>query len=164
MEHGEENEIYNVGIGHPMYYYDIISMVKDAIPGCTSEITSMETPEFYSKNQPKNSYLNCDKLIQLGFKTNHFTTGWNREIMYQLIEKFIQDAKEMDDNIFPFIKLTRDWKPGKSVYYSGPYWDDLEAQELIYGVMKGKWLSSGEKVNRFEHEFSRDLDLNIQLW
>jgi nucleoside-diphosphate-sugar epimerase len=70
MEHGEENEIYNVGTGHPMYYYDIISMVKDAIPGCTSEITSMETPEFYSKNQPKNFYLNCEKLIQLGFKQN----------------------------------------------------------------------------------------------
>ena len=74
--------------------------------------------------------------------------------MYQLIEKFIQDAKEMDDNIFPFM-ANKDWKPGKSVYYSGPYWDDLEAQELIYGVMKGKWLSSGEKVNRFEHEFSQ---------
>ena len=20
----------------------------------------------------------------------------------------------------------KDWKPGKNVYYSGPYWDDLE--------------------------------------
>ena len=74
--------------------------------------------------------------------------------MYQLIEKFIQDAKEMDDNVFPFM-ANKDWKPGKNVYYSGPYWDDLEAQELIYGVMKGKWLSSGEKVNKFEHEFSQ---------
>ena len=155
MEHGEENEIYNVSTGHPMYYYDIISMVKDAIPGCTSEITSMETPEFYSKNQPKNFYLNCEKANSIRFQTKHFTTDWNREIMYQLIEKFIQDAKEMDDNIFPFMGINKDWKPGKSVYYSGPYWDDLEAQELIYGVMKGKWLSSGEKVNRFEHEFSQ---------
>ena len=74
--------------------------------------------------------------------------------MYQLIEKFIQDAKEMDDNVFPFM-ANKDWKPGKNVYYSGPYWDDLEAQELIYGVMKGKWLSSGEKVNKFEKEFSQ---------
>ena len=48
----------------------------------------------------------------------------------------------------------KDWKPGKSIYYSGPYWDDLEAQELIYAVLKGKWLSSGEKVNKFEREFS----------
>jgi len=74
--------------------------------------------------------------------------------MYQLIEKFISDAKEMDDNVFPFM-ANKDWKPGKNVYYSGPYWDDLEAQELIYGVMKGKWLSSGEKVNKFEKEFSQ---------
>ena len=74
--------------------------------------------------------------------------------MYQLIEKFISDAKEMDDNVFPFM-ANKDWKPGKAVYYSGPYWDDLEAQELIYGVMKGKWLSSGEKVNKFEKEFSK---------
>ena len=74
--------------------------------------------------------------------------------MYQLIEKFISDAKEMDDNVFPFM-ANKDWKPGKNVYYSGPYWDDLEAQELIYGVMKGKWLSSGEKVNKFEKEFSK---------
>jgi CDP-6-deoxy-D-xylo-4-hexulose-3-dehydrase len=73
--------------------------------------------------------------------------------MYQLIDKFIQDAKEADDNIFPFM-ANKDWKPGKSIYYSGPYWDDLEAQELIYAVLKGKWLSSGEKVNKFEREFS----------
>jgi CDP-6-deoxy-D-xylo-4-hexulose-3-dehydrase len=76
--------------------------------------------------------------------------------MYQLIENFIQSAKEIDDNIFPFIANKKDFVAGKdNVYYSGPYWDDLEAQELIYAVLKGKWLSSGEKVNKFEHEFSK---------
>tara|TARA_R100001460_G_scaffold83907_2_gene124865 strand:- start:4808 stop:6103 length:1296 start_codon:yes stop_codon:yes gene_type:complete len=74
--------------------------------------------------------------------------------MYQLIDTFIESAKEMDDDIFPFM-ANRGWEEGKPVYYSGPYWDDNEARELIYSVMKGKWLSSGEKVNRFEHEFSR---------
>ena len=59
----------------------------------------------------------------------------------------------MDDNVFPFM-ANKDWKPGNNVYYSGPYWNDLEAQELIYAVMKGKWLSSGEKVNKFEKQFS----------
>ena len=34
------------------------------------------------------------------------------------------------------------------------YWDDHEARELVYSIMKGKWLSSGEKVNKFEREFS----------
>ena len=74
--------------------------------------------------------------------------------MYQLIDNFIQSAKEMDDGIFPFI-ANKDWEEGKPVYYSGPYWDELEARELIHSIMKGKWLSSGEKVNKFEHEFSQ---------
>ena len=73
--------------------------------------------------------------------------------MYQLIDTFIESAKEMDDDIFPFM-ANKDWEEGKPVYYSGPYWDDNEARELIYSIMKGKWLSSGEKVNKFEHEFS----------
>ena len=76
--------------------------------------------------------------------------------MYQLINQFIQNAKEMDDDIFPFIANKEQFIPGKdSVYYSGPYWDDSEARELVYSIMKGKWLSSGEKVNKFEHEFSK---------
>ena len=74
--------------------------------------------------------------------------------MYQLIDQFIENATEMDDDIFPFI-ANKDWKPGNNVYYSGPYWDELEARELIHSVMKGKWLSSGEKVNKFEREFSK---------
>ena len=75
--------------------------------------------------------------------------------MYQLIENFVQSAKEIDDNIFPFIANKEDFVAGKdNVYYSGPYWDDLEARELIYAVLKGKWLSSGEKVNKFEKELS----------
>lgn len=73
--------------------------------------------------------------------------------MYQLIDNFIESAKEMDGDIFPFI-ANKDWVEGKPVYYSGPYWDDLEARELIHSILKGKWLSSGEKVNKFEHEFS----------
>jgi CDP-4-dehydro-6-deoxyglucose reductase, E1 len=76
--------------------------------------------------------------------------------MYQLINQFIQNAKEIDDDIFPFIANKEQFIPGKdSVYYSGPYWDDSEARELIHSIMKGKWLSSGEKVNKFEHEFSK---------
>ena len=75
--------------------------------------------------------------------------------MYQLIENFIQSSKEIDDNIFPFIANKKNFVEGiDSVYYSGPYWNDLEARELIYAVLKGKWLSSGEKVNKFEKEFS----------
>ena len=46
--------------------------------------------------------------------------------MYQLIENFVQSAKEIDDNIFPFIANKEDFVAGKdNVYYSGPYWDDF---------------------------------------
>ena len=76
--------------------------------------------------------------------------------MYQLIENFINSAKEVDDNIFPFIANKKDFVAGKdSIYYSGPYWDDEEITEMIFSVMKGKWLSSGEKVNKFETQFSK---------
>ncbi len=76
--------------------------------------------------------------------------------MYQLIENFINSAKELDDNIFPFIANKKNFVAGKdSIYYSGPYWDDEEITEMIFSVMKGKWLSSGEKVNKFETQFSK---------
>ena len=81
--------------------------------------------------------------------------------MYQLIENFVQSAKEIDDNIFPFIANKEDFVAGKdNIYYSGPYWNGLEARELIYAVLKGKWLSSGEKVNKFEKEFSNKFGFN----
>ena len=46
--------------------------------------------------------------------------------MYQLIDKFIESAKEMDGDIFPFIANKKEFVAGKdSVYYSGPYWDEI---------------------------------------
>ena len=82
-------------------------------------------------------------------------------MLFRSINSFIQSAKEIDDNIFPFIANKKDFVAGRdNVYYSGPYWDDLEAQELIYAVLKGKWLSSGEKVNKFEREFSNKFGFN----
>jgi CDP-6-deoxy-D-xylo-4-hexulose-3-dehydrase len=84
--------------------------------------------------------------------------------MYQLIDSFIQSAKEIDADIFPFIANKKEFVAGKdSVYYSGPYWDDLEARELIHSVLKGKWLSSGEKVNKFEHEFSNKFNFKYSV-
>ena len=73
-----------------------------------------------------------------------------------LISDFIKTAKEKDDNLFPFIANKKEFDKEKdSVYYSGPYWDDQEVEALLYSVLKGKWLSSGEAVNKFEREFSK---------
>ena len=58
----------------------------------------------------------------------------------------------------------KDFVPGKnSVYYSGPYWDDLEIREVIYSILKGKWLSSGERVNKFEIEFSKKFNFKYSV-
>ena len=71
--------------------------------------------------------------------------------MRQLIDNFIQSARDVDNDVFSYLANKKDFVAGRdNVYYSGPYWDDLEAQELIYSVLKGKWLSSGEQVNKFE--------------
>ena len=79
--------------------------------------------------------------------------------MYQLIDSFITSAKESDDNTFPFIANKKEFIKGKdNVYYSGPYWDDTEIRESIYSLMKGKWLAAGEKVDKFEAEFSKQFN------
>ncbi len=76
--------------------------------------------------------------------------------MYDLIDSFIQSAKEVDKDVFPYLANKKEFVGGEdNVYYSGPYWDDLEVRELIHSTMKGKWLSSGEQVNKFEREFSK---------
>jgi CDP-6-deoxy-D-xylo-4-hexulose-3-dehydrase len=76
--------------------------------------------------------------------------------MYQLIDNFIKSTKEIDNNIFPFLANKKNFNPETdSVYYSGPYWDDDEITEMIHSILKGKWLSSGEKVHKFEREFSK---------
>ncbi len=41
------------------------------------------------------------------------------------------------------------------IYYSGPYWDGNELQSAVNALMKGKWLSSGENVHKFEKKFSK---------
>ena len=84
--------------------------------------------------------------------------------MYQLIEKFLASSKEIEENIFPFIANKKNFNPETdSVYYSGPYWDDSEIIEIIHSVTKGKWLSSGEKVHKFEREFSKKFNFNSSV-
>jgi CDP-6-deoxy-D-xylo-4-hexulose-3-dehydrase len=81
--------------------------------------------------------------------------------MYQLIDNFIKSTKEIDSDIFPFLANKKNFNPETdSVYYSGPYWDDEEIGEMIHSILKGKWLSSGEKVHKFEKQFSKKFGFN----
>ena len=76
--------------------------------------------------------------------------------MQDLIKNFISTAKERDLDLFPYLANKKSFDPTKdTVYYSGPYWNDEEPTTIIESVLKGKWLPAGEKVNKFEQEFSK---------
>lgn len=70
----------------------------------------------------------------------------------ELIKQFLEEAKKQ-----AFIpEYCHNLKTNKhSVYYSGPLFDDAELIEAIDSLLFGKWLSSGEKVRRFEIEFGK---------
>ena len=68
IDNGQLNQIYNIGSGHPLYFYDIIKIAFDMIPDCKSKIISVQTPEFYAKIQAENFFLNCEKLNKLNFQ------------------------------------------------------------------------------------------------
>lgn len=51
--------------------------------------------------------------------------------------------------------------PGETpIFYSGPNWDENELNAAIGSLTSGKWVSSGEKVHKFEREFSRIFHVN----
>jgi CDP-6-deoxy-D-xylo-4-hexulose-3-dehydrase len=73
-------------------------------------------------------------------------------IKRELIQKFLDEARELSF-IPEYCHNLKNSK--KNVYYSGPLFDDEELIEAIDSLLFGKWLSSGEKVKRFEMEFSK---------
>ena len=81
------------------------------------------------------------------------------------IEKFIAEYSAGNEKIFPYL-VNRKKKfdtETDSVYYSGPYWNELEVQSAIESLMSGFWLSSGEKVDKFERRFSKLFDFKESL-
>ncbi len=59
----------------------------------------------------------------------------------------------------PYIYNSKVFEPGKTpVYYSGPYWDNREAEAAIDSFLNGKWITAGEKIHKFEYEFSKRFD------
>lgn len=54
----------------------------------------------------------------------------------------------------------KDFTPGVTpLYYSGPYWDDKELKAALTALIKGKWLTSGEQVAKFQWAFSRKFNV-----
>jgi CDP-6-deoxy-D-xylo-4-hexulose-3-dehydrase len=70
----------------------------------------------------------------------------------ELIYKFLEEAKKLSF-VPEYCHNLKNNK--KNLYYSGPLFDDEEVVEAIDSLLFGKWLSSGEKVRKFEIEFSK---------
>jgi CDP-6-deoxy-D-xylo-4-hexulose-3-dehydrase len=81
------------------------------------------------------------------------------------IKNFIADYSAGNEKVFPYLaNRKKKFNPETdSVYYSGPYWNDLEVQAAIESLMSGFWLSSGEKVDKFERRFSKMFDFKESL-
>jgi len=81
------------------------------------------------------------------------------------VKNFIAEYSAGDEKVFPYLaNRKKKFNPETdSVYYSGPYWDDLEVQAAIESLMSGFWLSSGEKVDKFERRFSKKFDFKESL-
>jgi CDP-6-deoxy-D-xylo-4-hexulose-3-dehydrase len=81
------------------------------------------------------------------------------------IKNFIADYSAGNEKVFPYLANRKKmFNPETdSVYYSGPYWNDLEVQAAIESLMSGFWLSSGEKVDKFERRFSKLFDFKESL-
>mgnify|MGYP003332827496 CR=1 FL=1 len=72
------------------------------------------------------------------------------------IEALIRDADP------PYL-ANKNWKPGKTVYYSGPYWDNKELEVAVKSLLAGNWLPSGGEVNKFERKFSKQFGKKYSL-
>lgn len=80
----------------------------------------------------------------------------NKDIKVE-IQNFIDDIGSKHD-ILRFLynmKNTDFDKTKDKIFYSGPYWDNNEIIAIFETVLRGKWLVSGEKVNKFQRQFSK---------
>lgn len=75
----------------------------------------------------------------------------------------IESIKELINNHnIPYVYNNKKFIPGKTpVYYSGPFWDDLEIAAAINSLLNGKWIVSGENVHKFENKFSKKFNVKF---
>ncbi len=72
------------------------------------------------------------------------------------------NLQEFDVNKIPYL-ANKNWTPGNPVYYSGPYWDEKEVMAMLTALTQGKWIASGEEVNKFERSFSKKFNKKHSL-
>ena len=68
-----------------------------------------------------------------------------------------QDIRALIGNhVSPYIYNAKSFVAGTTpIYYSGPYWDNQEAEAAIYAFLNGKWITTGENVYKFERLFGK---------
>lgn len=66
IDHGELNQIYNIGNGEPIIFKSIIDYVMEKTKS-KSNIIPIDQPEFHKLVQVKNMYLDTKKLNSLGY-------------------------------------------------------------------------------------------------
>lgn len=83
----------------------------------------------------------------------------------KLIQDFLSKFADGGNKVFPYLVNSKgDFNPEKdSVYYSGPYWDSQEIEAAMESLLSGFWLSSGEKVDKFERRFSKQFNFSESL-
>lgn len=78
------------------------------------------------------------------------------------IVDFLYELDQEGERLFPYL-ANKSWSKGKPIYYSGPYWENEEIVAAISSLLKGKWLSAGENVNKFEINFSNKFGFKKSL-
>lgn len=77
------------------------------------------------------------------------------------VREFLGSVAEKNEILkYLYNKKFENFVPSETpVYYSGPYWDDEEVVAMMKAILGGKWITSGEQVQRFEAQFSRKFKL-----
>ena len=78
----------------------------------------------------------------------------------ELIQSFL-DTVHKEEFVPQFCHNLKSKKD--TVYYGGPLFDDEELVEAIDTFLFGKWLASGDKVAKFERDFSKVINLKHSL-
>jgi CDP-6-deoxy-D-xylo-4-hexulose-3-dehydrase len=76
------------------------------------------------------------------------------------IEELIEEiAKEVEPK---WLTNLQSFVPGKTpVYYSGPFFDKKEVSNALTAFLTGKWLVSGEYVNKFQVQFAKRFNVKF---
>lgn len=81
----------------------------------------------------------------------------------QKVTDFIHQLQDDGEQLFPYLHNSNFVKGESNVFYSGPYWDEREVSAAISTLLTGKWLPSGDAVNKFEREFSKKFDFGYSV-